>query len=123
LPSKKKETNKEEQIERWKEHFFEVLNTPAYTQPEAKIQLEIHDTYEGGGDEWINIEESTKAEIRLALKEQKNGKAPVIGNIPPEVLKEDLYVTIELLYPPFVKIWRTGMVPDDWKKGLLVKLP
>jgi hypothetical protein len=32
-------------------------------------------------------------------------------------------VTIELLHPLFVKIWRTGMVPNDWKKGLLVKLP
>jgi hypothetical protein len=34
-----------------------------------------------------------------------------------------LLVTIELLHPLFVKIWRTGMVPNDWKKGLLVKLP
>jgi hypothetical protein len=59
------------------------------------------------------IEEPTKAEIRLTLKEQKNGNAPGTDNIPPEVLKEDLYVTIELLHPLFVKIWRTGVVPDD----------
>jgi hypothetical protein len=50
-------------------------------------------------------------------------QAPGIDNVPPEVLKEDLDVTIELLHPLFVKIWRTGVVPDDWKKGLLVKLP
>jgi hypothetical protein len=106
-------TNKEEQIERWKEHSLEVLNRPANTQPEAEIQLEIHDTYKERGDEWINIEEPTKAEIRLTLKEQKNGKAPEIDNIPPEVLKEDLDVTIELLHPLFVKIWTTGVVPDD----------
>jgi hypothetical protein len=46
-----------------------------------------------------------------------------MDNIPPEVLKEDVGVTIELLQPLFVNIWRTGVVPDDWKKGLLVKLP
>jgi hypothetical protein len=110
-------TNKEEQTERWKQHFLEVLNRPANTQPEAEIQLEIHDTYKARGNERINTEEPTKAEIKLALKEQKNGKAPGIDNIPPEVLKEDLDV-IELLHPLCVKIWRTGVVPDDWKKRI-----
>jgi hypothetical protein len=111
------------QIERWTGHSLKVFKRPANTQPEAEIQLEIHDAYEGRGDERINIEEPTKAEIRQALKEQKNGKAPGIDSIPPEVLKQDLDVTVEVLHPLLVKIWKTGVVPDDWKKGLLVKLP
>jgi hypothetical protein len=85
---------------------LEVLNRPAHTQPEVEIQLEIHDTYEERGDERINIEEPTKAEMRLALKEQKDHKTHGIDNISPEVLKEDLEVIVGLLHPLFVKIWR-----------------
>jgi hypothetical protein len=103
--------------------FLGSINRAANIQPEVEIQLEIHDIYEERGDKWINIEKPTKAEIRLALKEQKNRKAPRIDNIPPEVLKEDLDVTIELLHPLCVKVWRTTVVPNDWKNGLLVKVP
>jgi hypothetical protein len=60
--------------------FLGSINRAANIQPEVEIQLEIHDTYEERGDEWINIEEPTKAEIRLALKEQKNRKEPRCDN-------------------------------------------
>jgi hypothetical protein len=46
-----------------------------------------------------------------------------MDNVPPGIRKENLDTTVELLYLHFVKLWKAGMVPSDWDKGLLVKLP
>jgi hypothetical protein len=46
-----------------------------------------------------------------------------MDNVPPGIPKDNLDTAVELLYLHFVKLWKTGMVPSDWDKGLLVKLP
>ena len=35
----------------------------------------------------------------------KNGKAARADNIPAEVLIADMDTTVEMLYPPFARIW------------------
>ena len=104
-----------------KEHFSEVLNqTIEGTEdlleiPEEMPEYEIEDE--------ITTKEPTKEEIKKALREQNIGKAAGIDNIPPEILKEDMEMTIEILQPLFAKIWKTKSIPEDWKRGLLVKIP
>jgi hypothetical protein len=64
-------------------------------------------------DETVRNEESTKDEIILATKVQTSNKARGTDNVPREILKKDLETTVELLYPLFVKIWKTRAVSED----------
>jgi hypothetical protein len=57
------------------------------------------------------------------LKYLKLGKAPGLDNINPEILEVDLDTTPTVLLPLFEHIWETEKMPDDWKGGLLVKIP
>jgi hypothetical protein len=70
----------------------------------------------------INITVPTVVEIK-ALKELRNGKAAKVDNISPEVMKVDLDITADILYPLFERIWTEGEMPNDWRCGLLIKLP
>jgi hypothetical protein len=71
----------------------------------------------------IDLHPPTWAEIKIALKQMKSGKAPGLDNITLEVLKVYVETLIDLLYPMSVKIWMKEILPADWKKGMIVKLP
>ena len=71
----------------------------------------------------INTKVPTVVEIKKALKELQNGKAAGLDNISPEVMKGDLDITAYMLHPLFEKIWNEGEMPNDWKCGLLIKIP
>ena len=53
----------------------------------------------------------------------KNGKAAGVDNIPAEALKEGGDVIVESLHQLLNLVWTEEEIPNDWKKGLLVKLP
>jgi len=107
-------TSVERQLERWKEHFQEVLNRPTPLNPP---QLEQGDPLD------INTGEITQNEIRKALKSLKNDKAAGKDNIPAEALKEGGETVLNQLHTLLNMVWATEEIPLDWRKGLLVKLP
>ena len=106
---------KEEQLNRWAEHFQELLNRPTPenppTIPPAEIDLEI------------NCEIPTLEEITDAIERQRNGKAAGPDYIPPEALKADIDTSALMLHQLFIKIWNTEEFPQDWREGHLIKLP
>ena len=53
----------------------------------------------------------------------KSGKAAGPDGIPPEALKADVQTSTEMIHPLLMKIWETEQIPEEWKKGYLVKLP
>jgi len=57
------------------------------------------------------------------LKELRSGKTAGFDNISPEVLKVDLDITANMLHPLIEKIWNEGEMPNDWRCGLLIKIP
>jgi len=65
----------------------------------------------------------SRAEIRSAVKSLKIGKATGIDNIPSQAIHADSEVSVEALYKLLNKICREEKIPDEWKKGLLVKRP
>ena len=83
----------EKQLERWADHFEELLNRPAPSNPpitpEAKRDLEI------------DCEAPTKEEIMCTIKKMKKGKATGPDGIPAEALKADVETTAEMLLPLF----------------------
>ncbi|VDP78905.1 unnamed protein product [Schistosoma curassoni] len=118
-PVKSKEgkviTNIEEQRNKWVEHFQELLNRPA---PLNSPNIEAVPT-----DLPIDVSPPTIEEISMAIRQIKSGKAAGPDNIPAEALKADVAVTARILHLLFNKIWDEEQVPEDWKEGLLIKIP
>lgn len=105
----------EGQRNRWKEHFEELLNRPG---PQDTPTIQPADK-----DLPIDCSPPTKDEIRRAIMQLKTGKSAGPDGIPAEVLKANVPVTVETLYPLFQSIWKEEDIPLDWKEGYLVKLP
>lgn len=64
-----------------------------------------------------------EAEVRQALKKTKSGRTPGIDGIPAELYKADSDVAVKELIRLFNRIWQEEKVLDQWKKGLIVKIP
>ena len=78
------------QLQRWKEHFQEILNRPP---PDS-----IPDIEETTEDLNINCGRISKEEIKRAIKKLKLDKTPGIDSIPSDDLKADIDATTEVLY-------------------------
>ncbi|CAH8549680.1 unnamed protein product [Schistosoma guineensis] len=108
-------TEIQQQRNRWVEYFEELLNRPAPMNPPDIEAAHI--------DLPIDVNPPTTEEIRMAVRQIKNGKAAGPDNIPAEALKSDIETTTSMLYLLFKKIWEEEQVPMDWKEGHLVKIP
>ena len=107
-------TRTDDQLNRWKEHFQEVLNRPAPENPPNLTEGPLLD---------IRTGQITMAEVKRSLKSLKNGKASGCDNIPPEAWKEGGMVLAKVLHSLLNKIYNEEDIPQDWKVGPLVKLP
>ena len=110
-------TKQDEILKRWKEHFLQVLNRPA---PEDTGEFEEDDEIP---ESEIDVDAPTKAEIHVALKEMKNGTAGGVDSLTIEILKADLETSVDVLYYFLHKVWEQEQIPEDWQRGLIVKLP
>ena len=104
----------EQQRARWAEYFKERLNRPAPSVPPViPLPNKLFD---------INTNLPSKTEIVKAIKSLKSGKVAGLDGIPPEALKANIQTSTEMLHL-LCKIREQERVPDEWKKGHLVKLP
>jgi hypothetical protein len=119
IPIKDKAGNllatEKDQDRRWKEHFEEVLN-----RPEPLVTADIKDPDKALD---INTEPPTKEEIVHAIKTLKSGKAPGHDQLNAELLKADPATSAKRLHPIFRSIWEEENIPEDWRKGSIVKIP
>ena len=99
----------------WKEHFQTILNRPEPTET-AQIRAAEEDVD-------VNTDQPTLEEVKMAIKVMRNGKAPGSDGVTAEMLKVEDTVTPRLLTQIFSDIWETESIPEDWKMGLIVKLP
>ena len=73
-------------------------------------------------DHPIDCDPPSLEEIRKAIDRLKNGKAPGVCGIHPEMLKAGGEATILWLRTLLCSIWSTGEIPTDWKRGLIVPI-
>ena len=109
-------TREDEVLQRWKEHFEEILNRE---EPETIAEV---DTETPVIDD-ISSDYITKEEIYQAVQYLKNGKTPGDDTITAELLKADIKTTICLLHKIFRMVWDCEWTPEDWRNGLIVKIP
>lgn len=109
------QTTVEEQKDRWKEHFEELLNRPS---PEIEAQIPPAEQELN-----ISLEPPSKEEIRKAIKTLNSGKSGGPDCIPAEALKYAVEPSVTILHPLLHQIWEEENIPEDWKEGYIIKLP
>lgn len=87
----------DKQLSRQAEHFEELFNRPA---PANTPDIPTPDE-----DLPIDCGKPTRAEIRKAIQQLKNGKAAGADEIPVEALKVDAEMLTDMLYGLLEKIW------------------
>ena len=108
-------TSEEDQKGRWRDHFEELFNRPAPSNPpDIPLASEVLE---------VNCERPDREEIRKAISLLKTGKAPGPDEIPAEAIKADMETSIEMMYDLIGNIWETDEIPIGWKEGYLVKIP
>ena len=108
-------TSEEDQMGRWRDHFEELLNRPAPSNPpDIPLASEVLE---------VNCERPDREEIRKAISLLKTDKAPGPDEIPAEAIKADMETSTEMLHDLIGKIWDTDEIPIGWKEGYLVKIP
>ena len=118
-PVKDKDGNilrtEQEQTTRWVKHFCEVLSFPEPDDPaNPPLAEDAHN---------IDTSPPTHEEVKCAIQAMKGGKAAGIDAIHAKMLKADLTTSTKVLTELFRNIWDKETIPDDWDKGLIVKLP
>ena len=112
-------TEEAEVLERWKEHFQEVLNVPE-VQVEMPEGCNIQEAQE---ESCIDTSPITLDEVKKALKRQKSGKSPGVDNINAEMMRSSSEDAALALLSLFNRVLAEGTVPTDWKRSLIVKIP
>jgi len=99
----------------WKQHFDILLNSdPSDSIDPGLVAAAAEATAAPDGDEF------SPEEIRSAVKKLKNKKVAGTCSIVSELLTTGGPAMILRLKMVFNIIWRTEVIPSDWKKGTLV---
>lgn len=109
-------TNENDKLNRWMEHFSELLGKVDLHQEELALPPPVL------ADQDINLESPTLEEVKDALRSMRNGKAPGLDNIQAELIKAG-DAAANLLHPLIQQVWHEERVPNEWKKGIIVKIP
>jgi Reverse transcriptase (RNA-dependent DNA polymerase)/Endonuclease/Exonuclease/phosphatase family len=107
-------TTDSEQSERWSTYFEELLNQPPVTVPQSPIEPVRQRTF--------NESSPSSNEVKAAIKQLKNNKAPGVDNIAAEMLKADIELTTELLHPIVTEVWESEIIPEEFTDALIIKL-
>lgn len=101
---------------RWRDHYSSILNQDSevdYSIIDAIPQFHIA-TH-------LDNEISTE-EILTAINHLKNNKSPGNDGIPSEVYKTISHEVVENLKTCFNLIWKTGVVPRDFRDALIINV-
>ena len=104
-----------ERNDRWKEHFEAILNT--------QIPQENPEIWESEEDLDILTEPPSVEEVYQAIKKIKSDKAPGEDEITADLLKGGGMEICYVLCLIFNNICENEEAPEEWKTGLIVKLP
>ena len=108
-------TTTKEQLNRWAEHFRELLNRPT---PDSPPDISSAETQQP-----ISCNKPSKTEIKKVIMTLRSGKAAGPDEIPAEAIKADIETAVNMIYSLFSKIWEKEEVPAQWEEEFINKLP
>ena len=109
-------TDKTAILDRWAEHFNNVLNRPSSINAEAIArmpQVEINTSL---------AEPPVEAEVLKAIKLLSNGKAPGSDSIPAEIYKAGGPVLVQKLTELLQAMWLQEAIPQEFKDASIIHL-
>ena len=65
-------------------------------------------------------EEISVEEVRTSIARLKSKKAPSVCGITGEMIKAGGKVTVRWMHSIVNMAWKTGTVPEDWRKALVI---
>ena len=68
------------------------------------------------------VDEPSLGEVTAVIKRLRNGRAPGSDGIPAELLKCAVEPVARTLHFLFIRVWRTGHIPSDWRDGINITL-
>ena len=107
-----------EVVRRWSEHFAAALG---HLPAAASASLESG-SISALPDPSVGTDEPTVDEVVRAVGELRSGRAAGPDGVPPELLRCAIGPVGRALRSLFVRVWRSGMVPEDWREGVVVAL-
>ena len=113
-------TNTTAKQTQWKDYFEKLLNN-VITDPNQRNKLLNSSVRFPRLD--VNEEPPTTTEILSAIKKLKNGKSPGLDNINAELLKHGNLELAEELRTIYECTWSQGIIPSEWKKGVITIVP
>jgi len=109
--------SEEDVPKRWAEYFEELHGA----EPPSR-ELPAYDAVPKEADPPIRADEPSLTEVRKALGQLKDGKAPGVCGVYVEMLKAGGEATLRWLHTLICSVWNTGVIPTDWKRGLVVPI-
>ena len=109
-------TDENEILQRWAEHFSEVLNRDSAADPDV-INLTAQSPIIPELDCYINV-----SEVKDASKQFTKGKQAGKDGIPAEVFEAGGMPLMKKLTELINNIWKSGKVPQDFKDASIVSL-
>ena len=110
-------TDGSEVLARWAGYFEEL-----YQADPPAGELNIEGISPPVPDPPISCDPPSLEETRGAVKQLKGGKAPGVCGIHAEFLKAGGLAVLLQLHAVLCSVWRTGVIPADWRRGLVVPL-
>nr|XP_022308315.1 uncharacterized protein LOC111114318 [Crassostrea virginica] len=98
------QTAADEQKQRWKKHFEELLNRPS---PESEADIPPADE-----DYNISLDPPTKEEVKRAINMLNNGKSGGPDSIPAEAMTSALDTLVNMVHPLLKQIWEEENIPQ-----------
>lgn len=108
-------SNKEDRLDRWREHFQHVFNQQTTVRLE---DLEINPIL----TEVPSDERPSEGEITTAINQMKNRKSPGSDAITAEIIKGGNTLSVKMLHEVFGKIWEEKTVPQEWRNSEIVPI-
>ena len=99
----------QEIMNRWHEHFEEVYNDNRDIETE-RIQYSTAE---------IEVEPPDLIDIEIAIKKQKNNRAPGEDQIVAELIKAGGQSIVRVIHKLIVSVWNKEEMPKDWNTGLI----
>ena len=109
-------SDKEKILERWAEHFNNVLNRPSTISEDAIArlpQVPVNDSL---------ADPPTEEEVTKAIRRLSSGKAPGADSIPAEVYASGGPKLTESLTRLFIAMWTQEKLPQDFKDASIIHL-
>ena len=109
-------TDPDKILDRWVEHFDEVLN-----QPSGFDSSVLNDIPQWETNHKLD-EEPTLTEVEISIKQLASGKAAGADGIPPDIYKHGGAAIRKQLLSLYKQCWMEGAIPQDFKDADLVHL-